>query len=291
MTRRLPAVLGGLLLALGLLGPVQAATPNVGQHVHVEVASHPADGFPIPKAPWTFQVTVRLHDFPAKVQSIRIDDYSTTRATLKFDGQGGRPAAPGPCVDCAITFPWTIDFGAWKTGRHELRWHAQSSDSDPATAGTQRQFTTSRAHVCIGSCSPNLSGRATPFNGGGSWYTGVDYSTLYMLSAETQIRPGGTLVFRGQQSDMIACAYLNPNFHALDHGIPLGPNNGCYPKGSAKRTLVIPASAQVGDMLVLVAHDGFNAGVFQMRLGDGSPRPVTFYGFQSWWAKGGLVIP
>lgn len=252
-----------------------AATPNVGQHIHVEVSNHPVDGFPIPRTPYTFHVTIRLHDFPATVRYLRIDDSSTTRATLTFN-----PALSGG-ADVAYSFDWAVDFSKWSPGRHELRWHADSQDSDPSTGGTQRQYTTSRVQVCLGSCSPNVGGRAAGWHGGGSWYTGPGYVVALMTSPDTAVRSGGTVAIRSQYSGATACAYLNPKFHDLDHGRALGCGS----------SLTIPADAVVGDRFVVVAAGNQEAGVLEMRVGDGTPQPTAFYGFQSWWAKSGLVIP
>lgn len=275
------AILVGLLLGLATAVPrARSATPNVGQHIHVEVANHPVDGFPIARAPYTFQVTIRRHDFPATIRYIRIDDASTTRATRTF--------SPGlaPCADCLTSFAWTVDFSGWSVGRHELRWHADSQDSDPSTSGTQRQFTTTRLQVCIVSCSPSYRSQKY-WTGGGSWYTGPEYVVPLILSPDTSLRPGGQITIRSQYAGARACAYLNPDFHNGSHGTALG----CGAVGTGTTTVAIPASASVGAKLVVVALGSQEAGVLELRLGDGSPRATTFYATQSWWAKDGLVLP
>lgn len=275
--RRALVVAAILALATAAAGvhAVVALTPNVGQHIHVEVANHPVDGFPIARAPYTFNVTIRLHDYPAGVQSIRIDDYSTIAATRTFS-----PALSCATSDCAFAFDWTVDFGAWSVGRHELRWHADSKDSDPAASGTQRQYTTSRVQMCVGSCSPNRSGRPDHWHGGGSWYTGPGYVVALMTSPDTDLRPGGSVDIRSQYGSA-ACAYLNPAFHGGSHGQALGCGS----------SVAIPSSAAPGDRFVVVATGKQEAGVFEARIGDGSRSPVAFYGFQSWWARTGLVLP
>lgn len=274
MPRTLRALLPALGLVAGLLAfQPAAAASNVGQHIHVEVANMPVDGYPI-SGPYTFHITIRLHDYPAAVQYLRIDDSSTTRAKRTFS-----PALAGG-GDVAYTFDWTVDFSGWATGRHELRFHADSKDADPLTPDTQRQYTTSRWQVCVKSCSPNLSGRATPFIGGGSWYTGPGYVVPLVLSPDTEFRPGGTIRIKSQYQSHI-CAYLNPDFHHGSHGVALGCTS----------TVHIPDDAQVGDKLVVVADTTQEAGVFQTVLGDGTPRKTAFYATQSWWAKDGLSIP
>jgi hypothetical protein len=278
--RRIAFVIIATLFAL-LGANVSAATPNVGQHIHVEVANHPVDGFPIARAPYTFHVTIRLHDYPAKVQYLRIDDGSTTRAKRTFS-----PALSGG-DDVAYAFDWTVDFSSWSVGRHELRWHADSQDADPSTSGTQRQFTTSRMQVCIQSCSPNVSGRAANWHGGGSWYTSVEYVVALMLSPDTSVKPGGTIVIRSQYSGAKACAFLNPSFHDLKHGTALG----CGSVGTATKSIVIPGSASVGDKLVVVALGNQEAGVLDLRLGNGTAKATSYVGVQSWWERSGLVLP
>lgn len=282
----LASLAAAALLGLGVPGRTLAATPNVGAHIHVEVANHPTDRHPIPRAPWTFQVKVILHDQPGMVRYLRVDDSSTPRKKIAL--------ALGPCSDCdSGVFPFTIDFSSWSVGRHELRWHA-----DVLAPGSKRQFTTSRSQVCIQACSPNRSGRATPFNGGGGWYTNNEYATGHMLSPETSVRPGGSIIWQAAQDAVNACAFLNPDFH---HGSS-GTNLGCW-SGQANHTVLIPASAQPGDRLVLYASDGSsdgssggssggsNAGLLRLLVGDGTDRATATYEYQSWWAKDKLVLP
>jgi hypothetical protein len=271
-------VVGAIAAAFiaGLIGfAVKGAVPNVGQHIHVEVANHPVDGHPIPRAPWTFQVTVKLHNQTGKATYLRIDDSSTTRVKV--------PLNLGPCADCQVSFPLTVDFSQWPVGRRELRWHVDV----PHNADGNRQFTTARDQVCNGSCSPNgPDGRPTPFNGGGSWYLS-QYATVYDLSPDTQLRPGGSITFRAAQSASRACAFLNPDFHNGSSGTVLG----CW-SDTSKHAVTIPASAVAGDRLVLFASqaDG-NAGLIRLLVGTGADRATTDYEFQSWWAKGGVVLP
>lgn len=281
LVRRFAVLLAATLLAIHGIFAVStalAATPNVGSHIHVEIANHPADGFPIPRANYTFNVKVTLHDFAGKLDWFRVSDGSTVKQKINL--------VLGPCADCSTTFPFTVNFGSWSQGRHELRWSANDNDADPATGGSQRQYNTSRSQVCLGSCSPNVSGRATPFQGGGSWYQGHDYATNYLLSPEASVRPGGSVVIRAAQDATNICAFVGPHFHDLDSGVKLG----CW-TGQSNRTVTIPADTAVGTAFVVIAHDGFNAGVFRMLVGDGSPRPVLLYEYQSWWAKTGLVFP
>jgi hypothetical protein len=274
--RRAAFVIIATLFAL-VGASVSAASPNVGQHIHVEVANHPVDGFPIAKGPYTFNVTVRLHDYPAKTQYIRIDDQMGVRFK--------RSLVLGPCSDCSYSFSWTLDFAGFSTGKHELRWHVDSQDADPSTSGTQRQFTTSRQQVCIVSCSPTY--RAANWHGGGSWYTGPEYVIALMISPDTSLKPGGSVTIRSQYSGAQACAFLNPAFHDGSHGTLLG----CGASGTGTKSIAIPATASVGDKFVVVAKGSQEAGVLELRVGDGRAHATGFFGAQSWWAKSGLVLP
>lgn len=267
-------VLATLLVIAGALAmPAVAVTSNVGQHIHVEIANHPVDGFPIARGDYTFHVTIRRHDFPAPIRYIRLDDNSTTRAKITFS-----PALP-PCTDCATTFNWTINFASWSVGRHEFRWHADSQDADPNRADTQRQYTTTRLQVCIVVCSPTYRSQRY-FIGGGSWYTGPGYVVPLITSPDTAIKPGGTYTQRSQYQSHV-CSYLNPNFHQGNPGQKLGCGS----------TVTIPLTATPGDKLVVVADVPQEAGVLELRVGDGTPRPTMFVATQTWWAQGGLVIP
>lgn len=247
-----------------------AATPNVGQHIHVLIHDHPVEGHPITKSVHTYDVDIILHEFPvnAGIRYLRVDTE---------DGQVYKRTF-SPILRCAAdtcTFPLevTLDMRGWSTGAHELRWHADSSDSDPNLSGTQRQYTTSRFEVCVGSCSPAY--RKPPFLGGGSWYTKHDYVVPLIKSPDTAIKPGGRVVIDE------GCAYLNPDFHHGSHGTFLGCNT----------TVTIPTSADPGDSLVVVEHDGFEAGVIKVPLGNGSPRSTWNIETQSWWADTGLRLP
>lgn len=272
-------VIAALLFAYAAT-PVAAA--GVGQHIHVEVGNHPADKFPIARGPYTFHVTLKLHNFPARLRYLRVDDGSTTRASLTIPST--TIPAMGPCADCSQSFNWTVNFSSWSVGRHEIRWHADSQDSDPGTTGTQRQYTTSRQQICIVSCTPSYRSQ-TNFSGGGSWYTGPEYVVALLLSPMTSVKPGGSVVIRSQYSNAFVCGFLNPDFHHGSNGTPLG----CGSKGTSNKTITIPSTASPGDRLVVVANGGKEAGVYAVNLGDGSPRATLPLQFQSWWNLAGIT--
>lgn len=265
------ASLGGLVV-----GQARAASSNVGQHIHAEITNHPVDGYPIPQKPYTFHVTVKLHNQTGPLRWWRVDS---------DDGSGSQqklPVSLGPCADCSWSGDLTVDFSKWSKGRHEIRWHF---DVSPNNDGN-RQFTTSRYQICIVDCTTSSSDRPTPYSGAGSWYLSR-YSTVTLRSPLTAVRPGSTVTISFDQDATGGCAFANPDFHHDRSGTQLG----CWTT-SGKHSLALPSSLSVGDNLVLVATrpDG-NAGVFHIRVGDGTSSPTTTYEVQSWWAKGGVVFP
>lgn len=272
--RLLVAISAGVaLLLLAMPGPAIALTPNVGQHIHVEVTNHPVDGYPIPRSVYTFHVIVKLHNQTGATSYIRLDDeHGTIRAQ--------RPLVLGPCADCTTAFDWNVDFGSWPAGRNEIRWHVDV----PKNNDGNRQFTTSRAQICLVNCGGAASDRPVPFNGGSSWYLG-HYATFYLISKETDIKPGGSVTVRTAQDARRTCAFLNPDFHNGSSGTALGCSTGTH-------TYPIPSTAVAGDRLLLFADeaDG-NAGLQRYIVGDGTVGPTADYEWQSWWAKGGVVFP
>lgn len=277
------AIVAGLILGGHELAAMsRGLTPNVGQHIHVAIANHPVDGFPIPRVRTTYRITVTLHNQSGRVTWLRLQNKSGADFGLyRFDGLSGRPAPLGPCADCSVTFDYAVDWSRWAAGRYELRWTANVASNDDG----QRQFNTSRSQVCLATCT-NHDGRPTPFNGAGSWYLG-DYATVYDLSGDTAHRPGGSVVVRAAQDATSACAFLNPRFHDASSGTRLG----CW-SGQSNHTVAIPSSAVAGDRLVLMGSQANgNAGLFAVTLGTGATRATTTYEYQSWWAKGGIVLP
>jgi hypothetical protein len=273
--RLLAAVLLAAVLHLSA-APALAATPNTGEHLHWEVTNHPVDGFPIPRAKYTFHVIAQTHEQVKATRWFRVDITGHTIGPVKL------VLGPG---DARVEFDYTIDFTGWSPGRYEFRWHLDLSPNEDG----HRQFTTSRSQVCIGDCVSNKGGRATPFNGGGSWYddgTGGKYATAYVLSRDTDVRPGGTLKVRAAQDARKICVLQNPDIHHGSSGTILG----CWADTST-HTIAL-TNVAVGDkLLVLAIQPNGNAGVIRLIVGDGTPHATADYEYQSWWAKGGVVLP
>lgn len=268
MRRALVALVAVVLM---LPGVVLGSSFNVGEHLHWEVKNHPVDGHPIAKAPYTFHIKAQTHDQVKATRWFRVDNESTSFPAVKL------VLGPGNAV---VEFDYTIDFSKWSTGRHELRWHLDLSPNDEGN----RQFTTSRSQVCVGLCSANVSGRTSPFNGGGSWYLG-EYATAYVLSKDTDIRPGGSIKVRAAQDAKAVCVFQNPDFHNGSSGTRLG----CWNDTSNH---VVPLTGVVGDkILVIATQPNGNAGAIRLFLGDGSDKATADYEYMSWWAHGGVVFP
>ena len=262
----------------GVAFPVRGAAIQVGHHVHDEIANVPAKGVAIPRAPYTFQVTLRLHDGTGKITSYRVSDYSTVKTT--------KSVSLGPCSDCSVSFAFTVDFSAWSCGEHELRFTANV----PTNAEGKRQFTTSRQFVTLAGCSTNRHGRSsTWYGGGGGWYTGVDYAIGVQQSPDSTIKPGGVTKWRIQSNASRGCLFLNPRAHDGSMGTQVG---SCW-SGQSTVTRTIPSTAKAGDKLALYAEDSSkrHAGLYVQKLGTGAARSTVWQERQDWWLSSGLVVP
>lgn len=245
---------------------VTGASYDVGAHLHVAILNEPAV---VARAPYTFHLVLQTHDQIGTTGYLRIDDSSTTRAktTVKL--------GPGNSL---LNLDWTVDFSGWSVGAHELRWHLDVAKNDQGN----RQFTTSRATLCVVSCSPNVGNGGRFVTGGGSWYTDHDYLVPVTTSPLSDWTPGGTVTIFSEYSRATSlCAYLNPDFHNGSHGTLLA----CWGGGNAKHQLSL-AGLIVGDNIVVISSDGHEAGVLHLKLGE-----PGYLETQSWWSLTGLVIP
>ena len=262
-----------VILAVFALLPLsaRAASYSVGQHIHVGISNHPTDGHPV-SGVYTFHVTVKLHDQSGQTTYIRLDDEHGNLLAK-------RSLVLGPCADCQTTFDWPINLDAWPQGRTEIRWHVDI----PKNNEGNRQFTTSRTQLCVATCSGGTSDRRTPFNGGGSWYLG-DYATVYLLSSERDIRPGGFVTVTNAQNADRWCVFRNPDMHHGSSGTTLG----C---GSGQKRVEL-GDVAIGDKIALYASQpNGNATVAVFTVGDGSDQAIRPYEFQSWWSHGGVILP
>lgn len=261
------------ILALVVPTTASAATPNVGEHIHVAISNHPVDGKPIARGPYTFNVTITAHDTVARITSVRVADGGTVKVT--------KAISLGPCADCSVTVPFTVDFSSWTVGRHELRWTANM----PAITGHGRLYQSTGWQVCIAACTPNPGGRATPFIEARGWQGG-QYSNVRILTHLRLLNPGATFRVQAANTATTGACYLNPDFHSLSHGTLIGSF------GTSVTTLTIPASASPGDRLVCVAHQGTRAGVQRVNVQPAGSDPATaVMESQLWWRATGLVIP
>ena len=268
----------GLLLGATLsfqAAPANAVTPNEGFHQHLEFANHPIDGVPIPREARTILVTVKLHKYPGHLEWLRVSDYGTVKKSIPLTG----PYSLGPCEDCQVTIPFTVDFSTWAVGRHEVRWSSNDNDALPG----KRQYPTSRFQVCIASCLPKHDRTQTNFLGGGGWYEGHDYVTALLMSPQSTVVPGGKIIIRSQYArSKSLCVFVNPDFHHGSRGLQLQ----CWGSGTAERTLTLPSSLVAGDNLVILSDDGFEGGVLHLRISQ-----PNYLETQTWWAETGLVLP
>jgi hypothetical protein len=275
----LKSTLGAILVLLVSPYVVSGASYDVGQHEHVAWLNAPSEGHAIPRADYVAHLEIKLHDMPVKTSYIRIDDSSNVMQKTAL--------VLGPATDLTYDFDWTMNFGSWSVGQHELHLHLEIPNTGP-TNNNKRQFTTSRLEICIVSCSPNHSGRPvwpTPFLGGGSWYG--NYQNAILDTALANVTPGATITAHSQYSQSTSlCAYINPDFHHGSHGTELG----CFGAGKSKHTFSLAGTA-VGDNLVLISRDAHQAGVTHIKVGDGSDPDTFYFETQSWWSQSGLIIP
>lgn len=276
MTRRaLGALAAGLLILFTFpLSGALGADYNVGAHLHVAVLNEPSPGHPIAKAPYTFHLVLQTHDQIGTTGYLRIDDSSTTRAKMNV--------AIGP-GNSLLAFDWTVDFSGWASGQHEVRWHLDIKKN----AEGNRQYTTSRATLCVVTCSGKVGNGGRYVTGGGSWYTGHDYLVPVTSSPLSAWVPGGTVTVQSEYSRAKSLVVLlNPNLHA---GI-LGTQLAAWGAGNGSHQLSLAGLAP-GDNIVVISGDGQEAGVLHLKLGDGSDAETYYLETQSWWAKSGLVLP
>jgi hypothetical protein len=269
----LVALMAGLL-GIGL-SPRPVFALEEGHHLHVQIHNHPAPGKVIPRAPYTFHVTLIVHENAGRVTSFRVADYSTVKKTV--------PVSLGPCADCSVSFDFTVDFSTWSCGEHELRWTANIPD----TFEGKRQFTTSRAYVMLQGCTTNRHGRTGWYAGGGSWYEGVDYSIVVQQSPFSSVVPGGTARWRVQSSANRGCLFLNPDAHNGSMGTQVG---SCW-SGTSTVSRTLPTVSSVGDRLAAYSEDSpSHAGLFVHRIGDAADG-FMWMEWQSWWRTQGLSVP
>lgn len=269
---------------------------SVGHHIHVGMCT-PVDGQVVSTSTIHFDARIILHDQVRRVTTIRYSDYanviqSKSVASTAWTGD----LTAGGCHDCQAWVPFDIPASSWSTGRHEIRWTANVPDEQPDVSGSQRMFNSTGWQLCIRSCSPNVSGRASNWTEARGWYddrpNGVahEYANARFRSAVPRGTVSGNWTFSyearpgsGGLPTRFWGVYVDADMH---HGIA-GPTNvfpnGVRPTGtsaSGTRTTTVDTTrlSDGAHKLVIVSSDGKNAGVqmitFKVNNGGGST-PTT----------------
>jgi hypothetical protein len=258
------SVLFALLRSFGLAMPTSAAGPtvtlesqgwwsatgiaipgSVGAHIHV-LATVPADGYPIDGSV-DVPVKVTAHNQTGAITLLRVSNGSTVMQSW--------PLALGPCADCSWSGTVTVNFGAWPTGRDEMRWTANLPKNDLGN----RQYQSTGWQVCIRSCTPSY--RSGVYLEARGWYTGRGYQNARLTSPLTTVQSGGTITVKlapgsGGLPTKFSGAYIDPDFHHGSSGTTIFSKAGPY-----SGTIAIPVLAPGPHNLVLLSSDGLNAGV------------------------------
>jgi hypothetical protein len=222
----------------------------VGHHIHLRV-TYPTG---IVDGRVTFPVRVTLHDQVGSTNIVRLQNEGSYSQSVPF--------VLGPCDDCFRDLTITADVSNWSTGRHELRFTANVPDEQPDVSGDQRMFQSTGIQLCVRSCTPSY--RSGDWLEARGWYDGHGYQNARLTSTLASVRSGGTISVRlAPGSDGLptkgAGVYIDPNFHDGNPGIVVREWAGPY-TGS----VTLPDLPSGSHRLVLVAHDGKNAGVLQV---------------------------
>jgi len=181
-----------------------APDPDASGHVHVGVC-FPINGTLAGPAP--VDVVVQLHNNPSKLVVVRWGDEGGVRQNA--------PQSFSCATDqCQLTVPLTVDPALMaNAGWREIRFTA-----DTRTLDGQRMLQTSRWCVNVANGKPvsNYCGPADPGrNGGAGWYTGVEYTNVWIDDATFPYQPvKGTWCFRARFEDDRGFASIDPSFHA-----------------------------------------------------------------------------
>jgi PKD repeat protein len=140
-----------------------------GRHIHTGACIpwlQPVDGVV------QFHVRNLLHGMPGTVKQFR----------LQIWNNGPDPALALPLVrscethDCTFWDSFTVDYAGRLPGRWE---HRFTHNIEPNVFG-QRQFTTTRWHICVRTCVGGTTEAYTRAAGAAGWYQGLDYANAYL---------------------------------------------------------------------------------------------------------------
>lgn len=143
-----------------------------GRHIHINAVCWPVNN-KIVDGRHTFTIPIELHAQPAgsRLTRVRLKDYcSGTACAIGGHGSGYDAWAPTiqkqlPSTGGSLTdaYTATLDLATAKAGRHEFRWGVYVTGPNGKV-----QLLSTRAEICIRSCSPYY--RSGTYQGNGSWY-------------------------------------------------------------------------------------------------------------------------
>lgn len=224
---------------------------NVGHHVHLGTC-FPRDGA-ILDGTLHLDLRVLLHAQPAGARVVRLRAGSESVTLLDRTSDVGVPVDANG--DGNRTFPVDLDIGRLSTGRHELRMSAFVAQPDGA-----QMFESSGLQFCVRACSPSYRS-AGPGQIGRGWYTDHGYANATLKTHPWDIRSGGTVAVTlapgsGGRATVFSGVYIDPDFHHGSAGLVVGQWAGPF-----SGTVRLPTLASGSHRLVLLSHDGQNAGV------------------------------
>jgi hypothetical protein len=211
---------------------------------------------------FTLNLKLTLHDQAGTTNWIRIQQANGSGQTEKARTN----IAMGPCHDCTQTISIPLNFSTWTTGLQEVRISLNVPDEQPdglagSDSGAQRMFNSTGWQVCVRACTPAY--RSGPnFLEARGWYEGHEYQNARLESALSSVRSCGSIDVRMAQGSnavfptTFSGAFIDPNFHAGDDGIPFWTRNG-----PTDQVITMPCLASGAHKLVLIAGDKQEAGV------------------------------
>lgn len=260
-----------------------------GRHAHVG-ACWPVNDVPV-NGPTSFDLKVQTHAQPpgAVVTRIRMTDHCSgsgcswdpATSTRKSSGHNvfvhpkplPQPDANG---DLALSVPLTLDLSKFGAGRHEFRFGVYVTQPDGVV-----QLVSSRAQICIRSCSPAFRSltQFPKLQGTGGWYANdspIGYADARITSL-IPTAPVSNWTLTGQCQDPSGAPItkttvaLDMNAHAGDRGTVLFASNGpskfslniAIPPGTHRVAIVCDAKSPSSSI------PGVNSGVIVATIRGG----------------------
>lgn len=206
---------------------------NNGRSEHIHIAICLPYDIPV-SGTVRLDAVLQIHETQgAHVRVVRVQDRDNTMLSQNI---GPQTVCAG--TQCQFIHTWNVDTGSLSTGRHEMRFHAELERPDGA-----RHLATTGWHLCIRSCSPNISQAVhypeTEARSIWSEPSGTDYgynnarlrspipqsNGVYTPVSGTYCPHVRTLVGAGGRPVVRSFVSIDPRWH--DYSVPGHPNG--YP--------------------------------------------------------------